>query len=176
MKAFAYCLLSLCLLANPLWGQQKTAGKQNPLVDGKLMYVGRMPENIDNWIVYDLKAWGKYTATRDPEGVDLTMKAYAPRTRTRFVMRNGIPQPSRVPEKRNHKPVLFTVNVTDWVTGRLVWQADILDRKPKNNRPTKHGEEVEIDARGLSAEQVAQAIIRSLRSYVDHLGSQHETH
>jgi len=176
MKVFTYSLLSLCLLANPLLGQQKAKGKENPLVDGKLMYVGRMPENIDSWIVTDLKAWGKYTPTRDPEGVDLTMKASAPETRTRYVMRNGIPQPSKVPEKRDHKPVIFTVDVTDWVTGRLVWQADILDRKPKNGRPMKQGADIEIDARGLSTEQIAQAIIRALRSYVDHLPSQHEVH
>ncbi len=176
MKVFAYSLLSLCLLVNPAFGQQNTKGEQNPLVHGKLMYVGRMPENIDTWIVYALKAWGKYTPTRESEGVDLTMKATAPERRTRYVMRNGIPQPSKVPEKRDHKPVLFSVDVNDWVTGRLVWQADILDRKPKNNPSTKPGADVEIDARGLSTEQIAQAIIRALRSYVDHLASQHEVH
>lgn len=176
MKAYAFSLLSLCLLASPLLGQQKTKEKQNPLVDGKLMYVGRMPENIDTWIVYDLKAWGKYTPTRNAEGVDLTMKARAPETRTRYVMRNGIPQPSQVPAKRNHKRIIFSIDVTDWVTGRLVWQAEILDRKPKNNHSAKQGAETDIYARGLSTEQIAQAIIRALHSYVDHLASQHEAH
>lgn len=176
MKLFAYSLLSLCLLVSPAFGQQKTKEKQSPLVHGKLMYVGRMPENIDSWVVYDLKAWGKYTPTRNPEGVDLTMKAYAPRTRTRYVMRNGVPQPSKVPEEHNHKRIIFRIDVADWVTGRLVWQANILDHKPKHDSPTKSGEEVDIDARGLSGEQIAQSITRALRSYVNSLSSHHSGH
>lgn len=176
MKVFAYSLLSLCLLASPLFGQQKNKEKQNALIDGKLMYVGHMPERVDSWIVYDLKAWGKYTPTRDPEGVDLVMKAYEPPTRTKYEMRNGIPQPRKIPKMRDHKPILFTVAVTDWVTGRLVWQTDILDRKPKNNRSAPPSSDEAIGARGLSSEQLAQTIVRALRSYVDHLGSQHDTH
>lgn len=176
MKVFALSLLSLCLLLSPAFGQQKAHGEQNPLVHGKLMYVGRMPENIDTWVVYDLKAWGKYTPTRNPEGVDLTMKAHAPETRTRYVMRNGVPQPQKVPERHGHKRVLFTVDVTDWVTGRLVWQAEILDRKPKNNRQTAPSDDVEINVRGLPTEQIAQAIVRELHAYVDHLASQHQSH
>lgn len=176
MKVFIYSLLSLCLLVSPVLGQQKTKEKPNPLVHGKLMYVGRMPENIDSWVVYDLKAWGKYTPTRNPEGVDLTMKAYAPKTRTRYIMRNGVPQPSRVPERGSHKRIMFTIDVADWVTNRLVWQANILDRKPKHDRPGKLGEEIDIDVRGLSTEQIAQSIVRALHSYVDYLASQHASH
>lgn len=176
MKVFAYSLLSLCLLASPALGQQKTKAKPNPLVHGKLMYVGKMPENIDSWIVYDLKAWGKYTPTRDPEGVDMTMKAYAPRTRTTYEMRNGVPQPRKVPEQNHHKRVMFTIDVADWVTRRLVWQANIVDRKPKHDRPAKPGEEVDIDVRGLSTEQIAQSIVNALRSYENYLASHHAGH
>ena len=169
MKAVMYCLLSLCLLGAPAMGQQNTGSKQNPLVDGKLMYVGRMPENIDSWIIYDLKAWGKYTPTRDPEGVDLTMKAYEPEKRTEYEMRGGIPHPKEV---RKRRAVMFSISVNDWVTGRLVWQAEVLDRKPKRNPDVKPSDDVEIPAKGLSTQQLAQEIIRVLRRYVDHLAVQ----
>lgn len=176
MKVLLYGLLSVCMLVSPVFGQQKTKEKQNPLVDGKLMYVGHMPERVDTWIVYDLKAWGKYKPTRDPEGVDLVMKAYAPERRTEYRMRNGVPQPRRVPQDREHKDVIFSIDVSDWVTGRLVWQADILDRKPKSDRPATSGEETKIRARGLSSEQLAQTIVNALRSYVDQLAKQQGSH
>ena len=176
MKGVRYSLLSLCLLVAPVFGQQKTEGKQNPLINGKLMYVGPMPRNLDAWVVHDLKAWGKYTPTRDPEGVDLVMKAYEPETRIKYQMRRGIPQPKEVKKKRDRKPVMFSISVTDWVTGRLVWQADVLDRKPKRNQAMAPGEDAEISARGLSTQQLAQDITRELRRYADHLASQPGAH
>ena len=87
MKVALYSLLSLCLLAAPAAGQQKSQEKQNPLVDGKLMYVGRMPDKIDAWIVNDLSTWGRFKPTRQIEGVDLVMRAYEPETRTQYRMR-----------------------------------------------------------------------------------------
>lgn len=176
MKVFLYGLLSLCMLASPAFGQQKTKGKQSPLVHGKLMYVGHMPGRIDTWIVYDLKAWGKYTPTRDPEGVDLVMKAYAPARRTEYRMHNGLPQPRKVPENREKKDVMFTIEVSDWVTNRLVWKADIIDRKPKGNQSSKPGEEVKIRARGLSSEQLAQTVVNALRSYEEQLAAHGASH
>jgi len=172
MKAALYSLLSLCLFAAPVMGQQKGQGKKDPLVDGKLMYVGRMPENIDAWIVHDLGAWGRYKPTRQIEGVDLVMKAYKPETRTQYKMRRGIPQPREVRKDRNRKRVMFSIVVTDWVTGSEVWQADVVDRKPKSNQLPALSEDTEIRARGLSTQQIAQAITRELRRYVDHLVSQ----
>lgn len=176
MKVFVYGLVSLCMLASPVFGQQKTKEKQNPLVSGKLMYVGHMPERIDRWIVNDLKEWGKYKPTRDSEGVDLVMKAYAPERRTEYRMRNGLPQPRRVPQNREQKDVMFTIDVSDWVTGHLVWQADVLNRKPKNDHPATPGEEMKIRARGLSSEQLAQTVVNALRSYVDHLAAHPAAH
>ncbi len=176
MKPVLCSLFSLCLLVAPVFGQQKAQGKENPLVDGKLMYVGKMPESIDNWIIYDLKTWGKYKPTQEIEGVDLVMRAFEPERRTRFEMRNGIPQPSRRPEGRGNKSVMFTISVTDWVTGRLVWQAEVVDKKPKRNKDVTPSRDAEIRVRGLSTQQVAQAITRDLRRYVDHLSSQSGVH
>jgi hypothetical protein len=176
MKVALYSLLSLCLLAAPVRGQQKSQEKKDPLMDGKLMYVGPMPENIDAWIVNELGAWGRYKPTRQIEGVDLVMKAYEPETRTQYKMRRGIPQPKEVRKDRSRKQVMFSIVVTDWVTGREVWQADVLNRKPKRDSEATPGEDVEISARGLPTQQIAQAITRELRRYVDHLGSPSGTH
>jgi len=176
MKAVLYSLLSLCLLANPVFGQQKTGGEQNPLIDGKLMYVGRMPQNLDSWIVHDLQSWGKYKPTRDSEGVDLVMKAYEPETRIQYRMRRGIPQPKEVKKKGERKNIMFSITVTDWVTGRQVWQADVLDRKPKRDEVMAPSEDTAISARGLSNQQLAQAITRELRRYADHLASRPGVH
>ncbi|HKT10198.1 MAG TPA: hypothetical protein VJW77_00090 [Terriglobia bacterium] len=176
MKVALYGLLSICVLAAPAVGQQKKQEKKDPLVSGRLMYVGQMPEGIDAWIVNDLSAWGKYKPTREVEGADLVMKAYEPETKTQYEMRRGIPQPREVRKDRNRKNVMYSIVVTDWVTGNEVWQADIMNRKPKRNEEATPGENAEIDARGLSTQQIAQAIIRELRRYVDHLASQPENH
>jgi len=174
MKVALYSLLSLCLLAAPVWGQQKAGEKQNPLVDGKLMFVGHMPDHIDSWIIQDLRAWGKYKPTREIEGVDLVMKAYKPEAKTHYEMREGIPQPQRVPKDRRHQHILFSIGVNDWVTGRLVWQAEVLNRKPKRKNNPPPSEDAEIRVRGLSTEQIAQAITRELRRYVNHLAAEQD--
>lgn len=171
MKVALYSLLSLCLLSAPVWGQQKAGGKQNPLVDGKLMYVGHMPDNIDAWVIHDLKVWGKYKPTREIEGVALVMKAYEPERKTQYEMRRGIPQPRSVPKDRRHEHIMFSIGVNDWVTGRLVWQAEVVNRKPKRKDFPPPSEDAEIRARGLNTEQIAQAITRELRRYVDHLAA-----
>ena len=172
MKVVLYSLFSLCLLAAPVLGQQKAGGKQDPLIDGKLMYVGRMPNNIDAWVVHDLSTWGKYKPTREIEGVDLVMKAYEPETKTQYEMNRGIPLPKTVRKDRRHEHVMFSIGVSDWVTGRLLWQAEVLNQKPKRNDHSMPSEDAEIRARGLSTEQIAQAITRELRRYVDHLAAQ----
>lgn len=172
MRVALYSLVSLCLLTTPAAGQQKARENKNPLVDGKLMYVARMPDNLDAWIVSDLGEWGRYKPTRQIEGVDLAMKAYEPETRIQYEMRRGLPRPKEVRTDRKRKHVMFSIVVTDWVTGRQVWQADIMNRKPNRDAITKPGENVEINAKGYSPQHMAQAITRELRRYVDHLSSQ----
>jgi hypothetical protein len=176
MRVVLYSLLSLCLLAAPVMGQQKSQERQNPLVDGKLMYVAPMPQNLDAWIVNGLSTWGKYKPTRQIEGVDLVMKAYEPEKKIQYKMRRGIPQPKEVHKDRDRKHVMFSIIVDDWVTGRQAWKADVLNRKPKRNEDMAPSEDAIISARGLSSQQLAQAIMRELRRYVDHLGSQSSAH
>ena len=90
-------------------------------------------------------------------------------------MRHGIPQPKEVQKDRARKHVMFSIVVSDWVTGDQVWQADILDRKPNSNESPVPGEDAEIRAKGLTSEQLARAVTRELRRYVDHLGAQSGT-
>ncbi|TAM84470.1 MAG: hypothetical protein EPN47_01545 [Acidobacteria bacterium] len=176
MKLARYGLVFLCLLSSPMMGQQNNQGTQNPLVDGKLIYVGKMPENLDAWVVNDLSVWGKYKPTRQIEGVDLVMKAYQPETKVQYKLRKGIPQPKEVPKDRDRKNVRFSIIVDDWVTGQQVWQADIVDQKQKRAENIAPSTDVKINARGLSSQQIAQAITRELRRYVDHLSSQQGVH
>jgi len=176
MKAVLYSLLSLWLLAVPAMGQRNNQAVQNPLASGKLMYVGKMPENLDGWIVNELNAWGKYKPTRQIEGVDLVMKAYEPETEVQYKLRKGIPQPKEVRKDRGRKHVMFSVIVDDWVTGKQVWKADIMDQKPKRDENSPPTADAEINAGGLSSQQIAQAITRELRRYVDHLSSQTGVH
>ncbi|MCL5005850.1 MAG: hypothetical protein M1404_04895 [Acidobacteria bacterium] len=174
MKTIVYSVITLFLLVPPALGQQQpTRNVPNPLIDGKLMYVGRMPENLDSWIVVDLRSWGKYKPTRDPEGVDLVMEAEEPERSVEYEMRQGVPQPRRVERRREDRGVMFRIVVADWVTRRPVWQADILDKKPKKgHREITKGTHSEIYARGLSNQELAEEILRTLRSYVDYLSSE----
>lgn len=175
MKGVAYISIALLLVAAPAFGQHPAQENPHPLVDGKLMYVGHMPENLDGWIVTDLRAWGKYKPTRDAEGVDLVMEAEVPEKRVEYEMRQGTPQPRRVEKKHGPKHLMFSIVVGDWVTRRVVWQADILDRKPKNDRrQTTTGSHSEIYAKGLSTQQLAEEILRTLRAYVDQLARSRE--
>ena len=167
MKAIAYSLAAICLVTVSALGQQPATEKSNPLVDGKLMFVGKMPENLDSWIVVGLRSWGKYKPTRDPEGVGLEMRAYQPTRKVEYEMRQGIPQPKRTGKRDRDKQLMFTIVVTDWVTGKPVWEADILDRKQKNGRrENSTGSHSEIYARGLSSQVLAEEILRALRAYV----------
>jgi hypothetical protein len=176
MKAVLYSLFFVWLVAVPAMGQQANQGTESPLTNGKLMYVGKMPENLDAWVVNDLGLWGKYKPTRQIEGVDLVMKTYEPETEVQYKLRKGIPQPKEVRKDRGRKHVMFSVIVDDWVTGKQVWKADIMDQKPKRDENSPPAADAEINAGGLSSQQIAQAITRELRRYVDHLSSQTGVH
>jgi hypothetical protein len=98
------------------------------------------------------------------------MEALKPETRMEFEMKHGVPQPKSVEKRRGPKRIMYTIVVTDWVTGRRVWEAYILDRKEKNGRrETNTGSRSEVYAKGLSSQQLAEAILRALRSYVEQL-------
>ncbi|HEX5410361.1 MAG TPA: hypothetical protein VFZ27_00705 [Terriglobia bacterium] len=154
MRCAPYFLLSACLLSIPAIGQQAHQTTQNPLLNGKLMYVGKMPENLDGWIINDLSVWGKYKPTRQIEGADLVMKAYEPEMKVQYKLRRGIPQPKEVRKDRDRKHVIFSIIVDDWVTGQQVWKADVMGQKPKRHQNNAPSADAEIDAGGCRASRL----------------------
>ncbi len=157
------------LLTLPGAGRPSQNNRQpdNRLLTGKLLYVAPMPEGMDQWIVQDLKAWNRYQVTANSEGVDFVMRTHVPEKPTRFVVRNGIPQPA----KERKKPPAPSIEVVDWVSGRVIWEAEILDKKPKrDNEALTSGSHVQIRARGLAPNQLAGKVVRAFREYVEQLG------
>lgn len=148
-------------------GQQPAAKPPNKLLAAKLICVTPMPNALDQWLLEDLRGWGRYKLTGDPEGADLVLSAYRPDKPTRYKLKTGdVPQP----KKERHQAAL-TITVVDWVANEAIWQADVLDRKPKKaeSGPPVNGPEVEIDAHGLKPDELAQRITRRLRDYVEGL-------
>ena len=148
-------------------GQQTKPKRTNKLVTAKLICVTSMEDNLDQWILDDLRAWGKYRVTGDPEGADLVMRAYKPEKEPRYrVGREGIPQPKG---ERHELPAL-SVTVVDWVTNERLWEAEILNKKPKSqDAEPSPGPETQVYARGLKPDQLAQKLTRKLRDYVETL-------
>jgi hypothetical protein len=170
----------LVALVTPAWAQEAVTKRPSELIVGKLIYVAPMPNGLDTWIQDFIRRWGMYKVTSNPEGVDLVIRAYRPDKAQEFEMRNGIPQPKGagedrrwpLPGKKKGKKELpaATVMVIDWVTNQPIWQADILDRKPKKNRAEPPaGPQTEIYARGLTSDQLAQRLVSRLRDYVSEL-------
>src|SRR6266699_1021093 len=148
-------------------GQQAEPKRPNRLVTAKLICVTSMEDNLDQWILDDLRAWGKYRVTGDAEGADLVMRAYKPEKEPRYrVGREGIPQPKG---ERHELPAL-SVTVVDWVTNERLWEAEIINKKPKNqDAEPSPGPETQVYARGLKPDQLAQKLTRKLRDYVETL-------
>lgn len=86
---------SLLLAAVSAAKPQGQPQKPSALVAGKLVAVAPMPANLDKWILEDLRAWGKYKLTGDPEGASLVIEALVPERSTEYEIRGGIPQPRR---------------------------------------------------------------------------------
>src|SRR5436309_5298755 len=157
--------LAVSLASPSAAGQQTEPKRPNRLVTAKLICVTSMEDNLDQWILDDLRAWGKYRVTGDPEGADLVMRAYRPEKEPRYrVGREGIPQPKG---ERRELPAL-SVTVVDWVTNERLWEAEILNKKPKSrDAEASPGPETQIYARGLKPDQLAQKLTRKLRDYVE---------
>jgi hypothetical protein len=143
--------------------QSKTA---NRLLTAKLVAVVSMPEGMDRWLIEDLRHWGRYRVTADPEGADLVVRGYNPQKEPQFKLHRGIPQPKR--EKHEPPPVL-SVSVIDWVNNEAVWQADILNRKPKQGDDGPAGPQTQINARGLKPQELARELTARLQQYVAEL-------
>ena len=140
--------------------------KPNKLVSGKIAYVAPMPTNLDQWVGEDLRSWGKYRVTANPEGVDLVLSAIAPDKETKYVNKKGVPQP----KKERPGPPALSVRVVDWVTNQTLWEVELVDRKPKQDEPeSPPGPHTSLLVRGLTPEQIAQTLTRKLRQYVEQL-------
>jgi len=155
--------LALSLLA----GGQSPASKPNKLVTGKTVYVVPMPANLDQWVAEDLRNWGKYRVTANPEGVDLTVSGIEPDNETKYGLKKGIPQP----KKQRPGPPVLSLKVVNWVTNQILWDVRLLDRKPNKDEPeSPPGPHASLLVRGLKPEEIAQTVTRMLRQYVEQLG------
>jgi hypothetical protein len=149
-------------------GAQAPTSEPNKLVSGKIVYVAPMPTNLDQWVAEDLRSWGKYRVTANPEGVDLVMSAIAPEKETQYVRKKGVPQP----KKERPGPPALSIRVLDWVTNQTLWDVELVDRKPKKDEPeSPPGLHTSLLVRGLTSEQIAQTLTRKLRQYVEQLES-----
>ncbi len=158
--------LILILATAPAAGQQPSPKKPSKLVAGKLVYVAPMPGNLDRWILDDLRVWGKYKPTGDPEGVDLVIRADAPEKPAQYKTREGIPQRRR----DRPGPPAVSISVLDWVTSETLWHADLLDRKPKKDEADPPaGPHTHIFAHGLTTDQIGEKLTAKLREYVNEL-------
>lgn len=141
----------------------------NRLVTGKLIYVAPMPNDLDRWLRDDLRIWGKYQVTGNPEGVDLEIRANVAEKEPKYVLRQGVPHPKKEPKD---KPQETSIDVMDWVTGQKLWSATLTDKKPDHSSSqAAPGSSVDIAARGLTPDQLALKLSAELRRYVEQLAS-----
>jgi len=170
------CLLVLaaCAMAQ---AQSAPAQKPNQLVVGKLIYVDSMPDGLDQWIVDFLRRWGKYKITSNTEGVDLIIEPVNPGQDLRLETRAGTAQPKGadrphlpISRGKHNEPLPSSISVIGWVSGQPVWQADIVDRKPKKDEADlPPGPQTKIFARALTSDQIAQKVVGMLKEYEESL-------
>ncbi|MEE8176616.1 MAG: hypothetical protein V3T65_01315 [Acidobacteriota bacterium] len=149
--------------------QEPAEEQPNELVAGRLIYVNRMPGELDRWIVDFLRRWGKYTVTGDPEGVDLVWDAHRAGTEVRYRLdrRRGLPTPERRDDGGKNA---ISLTITDWVTGEPLWHVALSSKKRKKKDPLPPaGPRTKVITRKLSAEQLADRIVERLREYVKQL-------
>lgn len=168
MTSLAVVVVGLCVDSVPVRGQEKSQGaakEPNKLLTARLICVTPMIDGLDRWITEDLQAWGRYRVTQDPEGADLVISAYKPEKAPQYVLRQGdVPQPKKV---RHEPPPAVQVTVIDWVRNEALWQADVIDKKPKKDGPeAEPGPATQVYARGLKPDELAQKLTRKLREYV----------
>jgi hypothetical protein len=146
-----------------------TSSSANRLVTGKLIYVEPMPNGLDKWLQEDLRTWGRYRVTSNPEGVDLEINAEVPDRPTQYRTRHGVTLPKGAPKKQ---PQETSVRVVDWTSGAQLWSAALLDRNPKANETVPApAASIEIPARDMTPDQLALKITRELQRYVEQLES-----
>lgn len=166
MRALIATLILVGCFLVPAGAQQPAApaSPANRLLSAKLIYVAPMPDHLDQWLIQDLRAWGKYQVSGNPQGVDLEIRAERTHPRTHFAMRDGTIQ-----RTRPKAPSVLAISVVDWVTGARLWQGKILNASPKKNQSPPSGPETEIHARHMTPDQIAQRCVTDLRLYVTQL-------
>jgi len=177
MAILRFCAV-LVLALMPMLGQQPTPKQPNDLLAGKIMYVGPMPDNLDQWLKDFLRRWGRYKLTGNPEGVDLVLKAILPPDReTEWETRDGVTQPKGqgrrrlpIPRRGNKEVPVVSIDVVNWVTGDRIWHAEVLNRKQNKDEPDPPaGPETKIFARDMTPDQIAMKVTRTLQAYVTEL-------
>jgi hypothetical protein len=161
---FSACALFLILCPALVPAQQATK-PQDRLLTARVIYVAPMPGKLDQWIINDLQAWGKYRIVGDSEGVDLVLRAVTPPKHIEYTRSEHIPIRSHA----NKEPAILSLTVVNWVTGEKVWEARILNRNRKKNHNPPPGPDTEIDARKMKPDQVAERCVNLLRDYVTQL-------
>ena len=159
----------LCLPPVGVLAQEPAEEQPNELVAGRLIYVNRMPGELDRWIVDFLRRWGKYTVTGDPEGVDLVWDAHRAGTEVRYRLdrRRGLPTPERRDDGGRNA---ISLTITDWVAGEPLWHVALSSKKRKKKDPLPPaGPRTKVFTRKLSTEQLADRIVERLREYVKQL-------
>jgi len=147
-------------------GAQAPTSKPNKLVSARIVYVAPMPLSLDQWVAEDLRSWGKYRVTANPEGVDLTVSAIETENETEYGLKKGVPQP----KKQRPGPPVVSIKVVDWITNQILWDVQMLDRKPKKEAAEPQpGPHSSLLVRGLRPEEIAQAVTQMLRLYVAQL-------
>ena len=171
LLCFGACLMLLGTHATAS-GQQAPSEKPNQLVVGKLIYVESMQDGLDQWIIDFLRRWGKYKVTTNPEGVDLVIQAVNPDKELRLETRGGTAEPKgsdrpRLPISKKHPQLPATsITVVNWVSSQTVWQAEILNRKPKNDEAgIPAGPQTKIFARDMTSDQIAAQVVDKLKEY-----------
>jgi hypothetical protein len=161
--------VTLALGLVPVLFRAQTAPKPgksaNKLLSGKIIYVAPMPGQLDQWIIQDLKAWGKYQVSGNSEGVDLVLEAQAPPKKPQYTQSEHMP----IRHHANRAPGVLSLTVVNWVTGQRLWEAKVLNRRAKKGSNPPLGPQTEIDARNLKPDQVAERCVTLLRKYVDQL-------
>lgn len=157
--------LGLILLSVPAFATRSAASQPNRLVTAKVIYVEPMPNHLDQWIIMDLRAWGRYRIASSEAGVDLVIRAKEAEKKVHFTRRERPP----VLQRKHTAPPVLAVTAVDWVSGAMMWQADILNTGLKKNHIPPAGPETKIDARHLKPDQIAERCVNLLRQYVESL-------
>jgi hypothetical protein len=157
--------LGFFLLLASVCASQTGPPQPNRLATARVIYVEPMPDQLDQWLIQDLRAWGRYQIASSEQGVDLVISAKKPEKHIHFTKHQTPPI-----LRRQHKtPPVLSVTVVDWVTGARMWQADILNVSPKKNQTPQPGPKTEIYAGHMTPDQIAERCTNLLRRYVKSL-------